>query len=296
VDPHLHAAYDFAPESIERIQDAIAYRFRNLDWLHNALVHSSAREEGLPCNERMEFLGDAVLGMIVSDYLFSNFVDYEEGQLSAIKSVVVSCGMLAKESRRLGVAEVIRLGKGISQRKSLPDSVLGNTYEALVAAIYRDGGLEAARRFVLNGLESCIREVVEGRYDLNYKSILQHFTQKQLGCVPVYRVTGARGPDHMKWFEVTVQFQGALYGPGQGRTKKDAEQQAARAALDAMELLQPPPHPAPAPEPTPAHGPIPESTPSPEPAPVAAPAVAQPAPACPGDDGADPSGIVNPPA
>ncbi len=257
------APYDFPLDQIERIQSSLDYHFRRPEYLYNALVHSSAREEGLPCNERMEFLGDAVLGMIISEYLYGHFTDYEEGQLSAIKSVVVSCGSLAKESQRLGVAEVIRLGKGISQRTSLPDSVLGNAYEALVAAIYLDGGLESARRFVLEGLTVRIQEVLEGRHDLNYKSMLQHFTQKQLGTVPIYRVVGEHGPDHQKSFDVTVHLQDAVYGPGVGRTKKDAEQRAARIALEALHLLHPPrsrPRPAPLPTASESGGPAPAET------------------------------------
>lgn len=233
----IPAGYDFTPETLSSMQEALGHRFRSLELLCNALVHSSAREEGLPCNERMEFLGDAILGLVVSEYLYAHFAEYEEGQLSSVKSVVVSCSSLARQSERLGVGEAIRLGKGINRNKPLPDSVLGNAFEALVAAIYLDSGLEPARRFILVCLEGRIREVVEGRTDQNYKSILQHFTQKKLGCVPLYKVSGERGPDHLKWFEIVVHLQGTSYGPGTGRTKKDAEQQAARIALEALEVL-----------------------------------------------------------
>ncbi|MBI5366957.1 MAG: ribonuclease III [Planctomycetes bacterium] len=225
------------PDRLAALEQSLAYRFRNPDLLFHALVHSSARDEGLLCNERMEFLGDSVLGMVISDYLYDNFVEFEEGDLSGIKSVVVSCESLAEEGKRLGLGEFIRLGKGIAQKRAIPDSVLGNTFEAIVAAIYKDGGVEPAREFILRVLARRVDDVRHGRHSKNYKSILQHYTQKELSTVPLYRVTRESGPDHEKSFEVIVELSGKEYGPGIGRTKKDAEQQAARLALELLSLL-----------------------------------------------------------
>ncbi|MBI3271191.1 MAG: ribonuclease III [Planctomycetes bacterium] len=225
------------PERAVALEGVLGYRFQDPSLLFHALVHSSARDEGLPCNERMEFLGDSVLGMVVSDYLYDHFQEYEEGDLSGIKSVVVSCESLADEGKRLGLGEFIRLGKGISQKRSIPDSVLGNTFEAVVAAIYKDGGIEPARRFILDVLTRKIEEVRLGKHQRNYKSILQHYTQKELASVPFYRVTRESGPDHEKSFEVMVELQGQAFGPGTGRTKKDAEQHAAKCALESLHLL-----------------------------------------------------------
>ena len=228
-----------AEDRLHLLQTGLQYVFKDTAFLSMALVHSSAKEEGLRCNERMEFLGDAVLGMIVSDYLYATHPEFEEGDLSSIKSVVVSCQSLALRAGEIGLGDFILLGKGITQRKVIPESVLCNTFEALVAAIYLDGGVEPARTFVLRMLIPAVAEVLENKHARNYKSILQHYTQKELSSVPVYRVVKETGPDHEKSFGVVVEVNGEEYGPGPGRTKKDAEQQAAKLALEALGLLEP---------------------------------------------------------
>ncbi len=230
-----------AEDRLHALQSAILYEFKDTAHLHMALVHSSAKEEGLRCNERMEFLGDAVLGMLISDYLYSTFPDFEEGDLSSIKSVVVSCTSLAGKAKEIGLGDFIVLGKGITQRRVIPDSVLCNTFEALVAAIYLDGGVDPSRAFILRLLIPAVDEVLQNKHERNYKSILQHYTQKELSSVPVYRVVKETGPDHEKSFGVVVAVNGTEHGPGAGRTKKDAEQQAARLALETLGLLDPKP-------------------------------------------------------
>lgn len=230
----------YLPEDrLQSLQGALQYVFKDAAYLSMALVHSSAKEEGLRCNERMEFLGDAVLGMIVSDHLYATHPEFEEGDLSSIKSVVVSCQSLAQRAREIGLGDFILLGKGITQRKVIPESVLCNTFEALVAAIYLDGGVEPVRTFVLRMLMPAVAEVLANKHERNYKSILQHYTQKELSSVPVYRVVKETGPDHEKSFGVVVAVNGEEYGPGAGRTKKDAEQQAAKLALVSLGLLEP---------------------------------------------------------
>lgn len=224
-------------EKLHTLQRTLQYAFRDPAYLLLALVHSSAKEEGLRCNERMEFLGDAVLGMIVSDHLYRTHPEFEEGELSSIKSVVVSCPSLAARAREIGLGNFILLGKGITQRKVIPESVLCNTFEALVAAIYLDGGLEPVRAFVLRMLAPAVAEVLANKHERNYKSMLQHYTQKRLSKVPVYRVVKETGPDHEKSFVVVVAVNGEEYGPGAGRTKKDAEQHAAKLALQSLGLL-----------------------------------------------------------
>jgi ribonuclease-3 len=219
---------------VAEIQEALGYRFRNPDLLFQALVHSSARDHALGCNERMEFLGDAILGMIVSRHLFATQPDLEEGDLSKIKSVVVSSASLASVARRLRFSAWIVLGKGVLQKKPLPDSVLANVLEAVIAAVYLDGGLAPAEEFTLRLLSARISAVLEDRYEKNFKSLLQQFTQRELGAIPAYRVVSESGPDHEKQFAVVVEFDRRVYGPGIGGTKKDAEQQAARLALEAV--------------------------------------------------------------
>ncbi|MBI2921034.1 MAG: ribonuclease III [Planctomycetes bacterium] len=220
------------PERLRTLEEALEVHFSHPEYLLHALVHSSAKDESLACNERMEFLGDSVLGMVISEHLFQLFPNHPEGELSSIKSVVVSAHSLAQCAKTLALADHVILGKGILQKKTIPDSVLANALEAVVAAIYLDGGLEPARRFVLRILEPRIEEVLTDRHQKNYKSLLQHLTQKELQSIPAYRVEKESGPDHEKEFEVSVEVAGRRYGPGGGKTKKDAEQQAARIALE----------------------------------------------------------------
>jgi len=222
------------PDRLRALEEALEVSFRNPELPLLALVHSSAKDATLPCNERMEFLGDSVLGLVVSEHLFRLFPDHAEGELSAVKSVVVSATSLAASAKTLGLAEFVILGKGILQRKVIPDSVLANATEALVAAIYIDQGLEAARAFVLRILGGRIEEVIANRHEQNWKSLLQQHTQKHLATVPVYRVVGESGPDHEKNFEVMVEVEGKTFGPGLGKTKKDAEQSAARKAMEGL--------------------------------------------------------------
>jgi ribonuclease-3 len=232
MEPPIRAS--LPPERQLALEEALEVRIGRPELLLLALVHSSARDESLPCNERMEFLGDSVLGFVVSEYLFHLLPNHPEGELSSIKSVVVSASSLAACAKTLRIGEFVILGKGISQRKPLPDSVLANTLEALVAAIYLDGGLDPARDFVLRILKPRFEEVLQDRHEKNWKSLLQQRTQKELGCVPQYRVSAESGPDHEKSFEVMVDVQGRVFGPGAGRTKKDAEQQAARMAMKGL--------------------------------------------------------------
>lgn len=223
------------PDRLRTLEEALEVTFHQPDHLLHALVHSSAKDDSLPCNERMEFLGDSVLGMVVSEHLFHLFPGHPEGELSSIKSVVVSSQSLSVCAKTLGLADFVILGKGILQKKVIPDSVLANALEAIVAAIYLDAGLDAARKFVLRVLTPRIEEVLTDRHEKNWKSLLQHFTQKELASVPVYRVRAESGPDHEKSFEVVVEVEGKPYGPGTGKTKKDAEQHAARMALEAIQ-------------------------------------------------------------
>lgn len=222
------------PDRLRALEEALEVRFDNAELLMRALVHSSAKDATLPCNERMEFLGDSVLGLVVSEHLYHLFPDFPEGDLSAIKSVVVSATSLSACAKTLNLADYVILGKGILQKKTIPDSVLANALEATIAAIYMDRGLEAARVFVLRILRPRIEEVLKDQHAKNWKSLLQQHTQKELACVPQYRVVGETGPDHEKAFDVTVDVAGKTYGPGGGKTKKDAEQQAARIAFEAI--------------------------------------------------------------
>jgi len=212
---------------LEKCQEILGFRFNDLSMLEQALTHASLDDARSDHNERLEFLGDAILGLIVCDHLFHVFSDLREGDLTRIKSVVVSRTTLAKKVRETGLDEFIRVGKGMAGRHSYPRSVLANVFEAIVAAIYIDAGLDEARRFVLRFLVEEIGKVVSDRHERNFKDILQQYTQRHLGCAPKYKILSEHGPDHMKSFKVVATIREREYCVGQGRNKKEAEQIAA---------------------------------------------------------------------
>jgi len=219
---------------LRECQKRLQYTFQSPGWLEKALTHPSSRIEDGHSNERLEFLGDAILGMIISEHLFETFDDRAEGRLTYIKSVVVSRPALARSSRSLGLEQFISVGKGMPDSDELPESALANVFEAIVAAIYIDGGLPEARHFVLHNLHHEIAAVEANRHELNYKSILQQYAQKELGCTPSYRVVGHSGPDHERSFQVITLINGQEYETAWGRSKKEAEQRSAELSYDRM--------------------------------------------------------------
>lgn len=218
-------------DRLEACQEAIGYRFGEPFWLQKALTHSSNRSDAGLSNERMEFLGDAILGMIVSEYLFEKYRGYTEGELTAIKSIVVSRRALVRHSRALGLDRFLSVGRGMGDADRLPSSVVANVFEAVVAAIYLDRGLGAARQFVLANLQDDIDDAEQTKHQKNYKSLLQQFSQRELACTPVYRVMEEAGPDHAKSFRVVTIIDDTEYGTGWGRNKKEAEQRSAKESL-----------------------------------------------------------------
>jgi ribonuclease-3 len=219
------------PDRLQACQAAIGYEFVDASLLQKALTHSSIKSAENPSNERLEFLGDAILGTVISEHLFRAFPDFSEGQLTKVKSVVVSSRALGRTSRTLGLEAWISVGKGIAMKRSIPRSLLANVFEALVAAIYLDRGIEAARGFILNRLGPEIEIVLNNQHQKNYKSLLQHFVQKEYGEIPSYRVLGEQGPDHSKSFKVGAIVRNRECGVAWGRNKKEAEQRAAKEAL-----------------------------------------------------------------
>ena len=219
------------PTLLELCQKILDYRFANLPLLKSALTHASGADHRLGSNERLEFLGDAILGAIVCERLYEKFPDYLEGELTRIKSVVVSRRTCAKISQRLGFDEFLILGKGMGTQDQTPSSILADVFESLVGAIYLDGGMEAVKRFIIRHIDPEIDETVDGQAGSNYKSNLQHVAQRQFGETPTYLLLDEKGPDHSKCFQVAAQVQGHRYPPAWGRNKKDAEQRAAMNAL-----------------------------------------------------------------
>ncbi len=218
-------------DRLEAVQALLGHRFDDLDLLTSALTHASVAEHRLASNERLEFLGDAVLGLVICRELFDRFPDYLEGDLTRIKSVVVSRDACARVADKLGLVDHLNLGKGITGSISIPKSLAACAYEACVGAIYLDGGLGPARTFILEHMDEEIERVVAGEHHRNYKSLLQQYAQRELAATPHYEVLDEKGPDHAKAFEVAVVAQGRRFRSAWGPSKKAAEQRAAMEAL-----------------------------------------------------------------
>src|SRR3954468_7769229 len=219
-------------EILDECQKAIGYQFRQPELLRAALTHTSGANTRLASNERLEFLGDAVLGLVTCEQLFLRFPDYQEGDLTKIKSVVVSRRTCARISRILKLGDFLFLGKGMNhQHMTVPASLQADVYESLVAAIYLDGGLEVARQFILQHLGPEIEEVAEGAHGGNFKSLLQQVGQREFGDTPQYLLLDEKGPDHSKCFKIAAVIGRHTYAGAWGRNKKEAEQRAAMNAL-----------------------------------------------------------------
>jgi ribonuclease-3 len=179
----------------------------------------------------MEFLGDAVLGIVTCEQLYLRFPDYQEGDLTKVKSAVVSRRTCARFSKDLNLGDFLFVGKGMSGHSSVPSNLLADVYESLVAAIYLDGGLEAARAFILRHLGPEIEEVAEAAHAGNFKSVLQQVAQREFNATPQYLLLDENGPDHSKCFKIAAQIGRYTYAGAWGRNKKEAEQRAAMNAL-----------------------------------------------------------------
>jgi ribonuclease III len=223
---------------IADLESLLGHQFRDPRWLHQALMHSSRIPERAACepaesNEKLEFLGDAVLELIVSEELVRAFPDWSEGQLSKSRARLVNATAISLSAQRLGVGKYLLLGRGEEKTggRTKP-ALLADAYEALIAAVYLDGGLEAARGFVRRSLvEGEIAVEAERLGHTDHKSALQEFLQSR-GMTPgAYHVIAETGPDHQKTFRVEVRIGGQVTAIGCGRTKKEAEQSAAIAAL-----------------------------------------------------------------
>lgn len=212
-------------------EQRIDYVFRDKLLLRAALTHASGAQHRLASNERLEFLGDAILGSIVCERLFKQYPEYLEGDLTKIKSMVVSRTTCAKFSAALGLDEFLILGKGMITHPRVPPSLLADVFESLVAAIYLDGGDEPVRLFVHKFVGPEIELAVNGDLEGNYKSLLQQVAQREHGQTPTYQLLDEKGPDHSKCFKISAQIGQHRYQPAWGRNKKEAEQRAARNAL-----------------------------------------------------------------
>ena len=223
-------------KSIQQLQHVIHYQFHNITFLEVALTHSSYANEmrhQVRYNERQEFLGDAVLSIIVSDYLFNNYT-VPEGDLTKLRAALVCERSLDVMANKIGLGDYLRLGHGeeMTGGRTRP-SIIADAFEALIAAIYLDSGIESAREFVL----PFVIEMLEHEDSLSfkdYKTILQEIIQQNPEEKLVYKLVGEKGPDHDKRFVVEVLLNSNVIGKGQGRSKKTAEQMAAKEALELM--------------------------------------------------------------
>ena len=223
-------------DCIEQSQLIIGYEFKDATLLEQALSHSSAVDNREDSNERLEFLGDAVLGFVICIEIFKRFPDFEEGDMTKVKSAVVSRRVCADVAEDLELFRILSVGKGM-EGGELPSSVTGAAYEAIIGAIYLDDGFDTAREFVLKTVGSRIDDAASSTHQDNYKSVLQQVGQKLSGTTPMYSVLDEQGPDHEKCFEIAVELDGKKYPAKWGASKKQAEQLAALAALVALDTI-----------------------------------------------------------
>ena len=223
-----------SPEVHQMAEKVLGYTFKNPDLLKEALTHSSIADNRLDSNERMEFLGDAVLDLIVCHALYKKFPEYMEGDLTKIKSAVVSRRTCAEVSNETGLTDLLITGKGIHNRSMMPSSLAAAVYESITAAIYLDGGFDAVKEYVLRTMTPKIEDIASNSHHQNYKAVLQQHAQKTLGATPMYLLMDEKGPDHSKCFEVCVVIDGHRYNSAWGPNKKMAEQKAALYALEQL--------------------------------------------------------------
>ena len=226
-------------EARERAEKILGYTFKNPDLLKESLTHASIATNRLSSNERMEFLGDAVLDLVVCEALYLKFPQYLEGDLTKIKSAVVSRRTCAEVSIETGLVDLLIIGKGISSREAMPSSLAAAVYESIVAAIYMDGGFEVVKEYVLRTMTPKIESISANAHQENYKAVLQQHAQKLLGATPIYELLDEKGPDHSKCFEVCVTVDGRRFTSAWGRNKKMAEQKAALLALEELGVFDP---------------------------------------------------------
>ena len=222
---------------MERLEKNLKYTFKNKELLINALAHTSYTNEkknGMNSNERLEFLGDSVLSIIVSEYIYKNFPNLPEGQLTRLRASLVCERALCNFSKQLGVGEYLLLGKGEKANGGAErPSILADAFEAILAAIYLDGGMEPAKNHVLRFIKNELSHLENDNFK-DYKTELQEIIQRNPEEKLTYVLTGETGPDHDKCFTVEVHLNSNVIGEGSGHSKKNAEQAAAKKALELM--------------------------------------------------------------
>ncbi len=227
---------------LNNLENKLDYKFKNKTFLKEALTHPSFQKRGLKDktanNQRLEFLGDSILNLIVTEHLYRKLVSFSEGKLTKIKSVLVSKDILAKWANHLFLGKYIILGKGedlTGGRKKL--SILADCFEALLGAIYLDSDLKKAKKIISPFIKAEIKLIIKGKHEEDYKTLLQEISQKKMKCLPEYCLINEKGPDHKKIFCIEVRLKEITYGTGTGENKKEAEQDAAQDALKKLKVI-----------------------------------------------------------
>lgn len=230
-------------EHLNRLKSKMGFTWHQPSLLLQALTHSScvheSRGHGLSHNQRLEFLGDAVLELVISEHLYKTFPDRTEGELTKMRAASVCEPSLAKVARGLDLGRCLRMGRGEERSggRERP-SILADAFEALLGAIYLDQGLDVTRKFILQCLNPILEDVVAGRLDRDYKTELQEILQQTSPEPLTYLIMNETGPDHDKTFTAGILYRGEIIGKGTGHSKKEAEQQAAKNAFSQLELLK----------------------------------------------------------
>ncbi|MBA7631958.1 Ribonuclease 3 [subsurface metagenome] len=225
-------------ETLQQLEQTISHKFSDKSLLAQAFTHSSAVDNRLLSNERLEFLGDAVLAVVICQTLFERFSGYLEGDLTKVKSMLVSRGSCARLSRQLRLHKFLKVGKGMASSRALSGSLAAGVLEAVIAAIYIDSGFDAARSFTLRIFGSLLEQADAEQVQGNFKSLLQQYVQEQFNSTPTYVLLDEKGPDHNKCFEAEAVIAKRHFLSAWGTNKKEAEQKAAFNALVELGILQ----------------------------------------------------------
>lgn len=228
--------YDHLRKGVPLIEEQISYTFKDKSLIELAFIHRSFtnenRKEAPHHNERLEFLGDAILGLIVSDFLYSHFPDRPEGELSYLRSRLVEAPACSQYLQKIDLERFLMVGRGESMNEGKGrGTILADLFEAVIGALYLDGGVEVARTFFFDNFKDDIFSIIE-KPNRNWKAELQDYCQKKYQMPPTYEVMGEEGPDHLKVFYIRVSLKGEELGNGEGSSKKEAEQNAAENAID----------------------------------------------------------------
>lgn len=230
-------------DALQKLSNKLNVKFSNINLLHKALTHTSyaneCKKNNILHNERLEFLGDAVLDVVISGYLFRQFPTLPEGELTKARAVIVCEPTLARSAAALGIGEYLLLGKGEASSGGRERvSILADCFEAIIGAIYLDNGFDKTASFVLKQLQADLLLIERGEYVKDFKTLLQEVVQKNTENKIIYEIIEESGPDHHKMFKVAVLVNGQKLGTGQGKSKKEAEQHAANQALIELKIIK----------------------------------------------------------